>query len=150
MRYLKKKNPMNKIKILMIDDDELIRLYFKDIFWIHGLEGKYEITTAKGPEEAEKILENPETKPDIVFLDLIMPGSGKGNMEASWQTGLGLLKRIKEDKKLEGVKVIIYSSLNDGFIKRQIKKYGAEMHIVKGENLPKEIIDLTEKITQKK
>ena len=32
-----------KLKILLIDDDEMMRIYFRDIFWIHGRGDIYEI-----------------------------------------------------------------------------------------------------------
>lgn len=137
-----------KIKILLVDDDELTRIYFRDIFWIHGFEKKYEILTADGPEEAEKIIQNPQTRPEIIFLDLIMPRS-KGGLELTWETGLNLLKKIKKDPKLKKIKVVVYTGLIDDFVRSQVQQLGAEMYVVKGENLPKDVIELTEKIIQK-
>lgn len=137
-----------KIKILLVDDDELTRMYFRDIFWIHGFEKKYDIFLADGPEEAGKIIQDPKTRPDIIFLDLIMPKS-RGGLELTWETGLNLLKKIKGDPKLKSIKVVVYTGLIDDFVRGQVQQLGAEMYVVKGENLPKDVIELTEKIIQK-
>ena len=59
---------MNKISILLVDDDELILLG-----WQKELETEcYDIRTASSGNEAVELAT--EAKPDIVITDLVMPG----------------------------------------------------------------------------
>src|SRR3990167_5953917 len=104
---------MDRIKILLVDDDEMLRIYFKDIFWIHNLEYKYELTVANNIKKAEEVINNPETCPNIIFLDLVMPIESGGRAIASPEAGLGLLKKIKSDPKLKIIKVIAFSGHNE-------------------------------------
>lgn len=131
----------------MVDDDELIRICFRDIFWIHGLENDYDVLIASGVEEAEKAIWGDEnTRPDIVFLDLIMPRPADGR-ESTWQTGLGLLRKIKEDPKTKDVKVVVYTAIDDDEVRKQVAKFGIETYLVKGDNLPKDLIELLKKLS---
>ena len=45
---------IKKVKILFIESDEMMRIYFRDIFWIYGRNDTYEVTTAASFVEAEK------------------------------------------------------------------------------------------------
>jgi two-component system alkaline phosphatase synthesis response regulator PhoP len=58
----------NKVKILIVDDEELILIAWKKELETEG----YEVRTALNGEEA--IDEAVKEKPDIVITDLIMPG----------------------------------------------------------------------------
>lgn len=138
-----------KIKILLVDDDELIRICFRDIFWIHGLETDYDVLIASGVEEAEKFIWGDRTtKPDIIFLDLIMPRHCNGR-ESTWHTGIDLLKKIKEDPKTKDIKVVVYTAIDDDDVKKQVAEFGIESYLVKGDNLPKDLIDLLKKLNDK-
>ena len=51
-----------KQKILLVDDNELTRIYFREVFWLHGLEYKYDLFMAENIETAETLLEKVETR----------------------------------------------------------------------------------------
>jgi CheY-like chemotaxis protein len=55
------------IKILLIDDDEFIRMLIKDIFWVHG-KGRCQIYAVSSIKEGEEILKKENI--DLIFLDL--------------------------------------------------------------------------------
>ena len=56
-------------RFLVVDDEENIRLLYKEEFQDEG----YDVTVAASAEEAmEKIRQN---KPDIITLDIKMPGT---------------------------------------------------------------------------
>ena len=76
---MEKEKGKKKIKILLIDDDEMMRIYFRDIFWIHGYSDTYEVTMAPSFEEAEKRIMNKDTKPDTIFMDVMIPILGGNN-----------------------------------------------------------------------
>ena len=141
---------MDRIKILLVDDDEMLRIYFKDIFWIHNLEYKYELTVADNIKKAEEIINNPETCPNIIFLDLVMPIKTDGQTITSPQAGLGLLKKIKSDPKLKNIKVIVLSGHGEKTLMNEVKKLGAENYLIKGDNLPKDLVNFIEKIADQK
>lgn len=137
-----------KTKILLVDDDDLIRMYFRDIFWVHGLESQYEILIADGPEQARDLIKNKKTRPNLIFLDLVMPRS-KGGVESTWKTGLELLKFVKTTPDFKDIKAVIYSGINDSFVRKEAEALGATTYLLKGENLPKDIIELTKKLMKK-
>jgi CheY-like chemotaxis protein len=143
----------NKKKILIIDDDEMMRVYFRDIFWIHGRSDTYEVTMASSIPEAEKMISNNEIKPDSIFLDVMMSIKGENNSnDAQINRSLSFVKKIKCDKDLSSTKVIIYSgqkekSIKDAFcIGSDFCESGVDGYIVKGDLMPKEIIDFVDKI----
>jgi len=59
---------MSKPRVLVVDDDKLIRQMLTDALGSAG----YEIQTAGNGEDAFKVL--PTFRPDVVVLDVIMPG----------------------------------------------------------------------------
>ncbi len=128
------------ITILLIDDDAFIRMLVKDIFWVHG-RGKYEVYETENIGEAEKFLE--EKKPDLIFLDLMFPEDGLG-----MTSSLSFLKKIKTNPKTKDIKVIVFSGYPE-FKKEHLKELGAEEFLIKGEQLPKELFEITEKIIKR-
>ena len=85
----------NKTKILIIDDEEDLRLLFKKILTPEG----YSVFTARNGRDGIKI--NQKNDPDVILLDLRMPGIG----------GIETLRRIRE--KDAKVVVIILTGYGD-------------------------------------
>lgn len=136
-----------KIKILFIDSDEMMCIYFRDIFWIHGRSDTYEITMASSLEEAEKKIIDKDTKPDTIFLDIMMadPDKRSGGDEQI-KKNLFFIEKIKKDKDLSSIKIIIFSNKKEESIKNEASELGVDGFLTKGEVMPKEIIDFTDKI----
>ncbi|MBI4159914.1 response regulator [Candidatus Wolfebacteria bacterium] len=132
--------PAVKTKILLVDNDELVQIYFKDIFWIHGLDDKYDIEVVGDIDKAEEIIKNPQTRPRAVFLDLIMPMRKGPRIEDTAEAGISLLKKIKDDPELKSIKVFIFSGYTNETYKDIAKKLGAEDFIVKGQSLPQDLV----------
>lgn len=141
-------NEQKKIKIILVDDDELIRIYFRDIFWIHGLDDKYELKTIDDVKKAEEVIFSPTEMPDIVFLDLVMPIEKEGHTIATPEAGLNLLKKIKGNPQTKNIKVVIFSGHDEKIIQDQVKELGVENYLVKGSSLPKELVDFVENISK--
>lgn len=131
-----------KKKILLIDDNEIVRLMFSNVFWLHGLDDKFDLTTISRTEEAENILSTPTTRPDIVFMGLVMPFTKDGKTETSAEAGFSMLKRIKADPATKSIRVVIFSSFDEGWYREQAVSLGAEMYLKKSESMPQDLINL--------
>ena len=120
---------MKKSKILVVDDEELIRWSLEQNLTGDG----YEVLTAASGEEALKIVR--EEMPDLVFLDLQLPGIG----------GMEVLQKIKEIST--DIIVIIITAL--GIVEMVVKamKLGAFDYINKPFNLD-EVSFIVEKATE--
>ncbi len=138
----------NKIKILLVDDDEMVRIYFRDIFWIHGLDNKYEFSVAENIAKAEKIINDPENRPALMLLDLTMPIEKDGRVSVSPESGLEFLKKIKSSPELKKIKIVVFSGHGEPELQERAKQLGAENYLIKGNNLPMELIEFVEKITR--
>lgn len=132
-----------KFKLLIVDDNEMIRMYLRDIFWVHGLEPRLDITTVDNIEEAfEKASADPA--PDLIILDLSLPL--KFGERPVTEGGFVLLEKLKEANKLEKIKVIIFSGLTEIRFRQRASDLGAQKYLVKDENLPKDIVDYIESL----
>lgn len=120
---------MNKIKVLMIDDNEglidLAHEYFKDSNISIEAEAK------DGIEGLTKIKEEYNNY-DVILLDLIMPH----------KDGMSVLKDLKREKIDVFNKIIVATSYNDPKTIRKISEYGISYFILK----PFEMSDLEDKI----
>lgn len=143
-----KKND-EKIKILLVDDDEFIQIFFKDVFWVHGAQGNYEIQIAPDLAAAKKIIENPEIRPCLIFLDLMLTKS-KEKFSFKGNESIKFLKELKSDKKTKDIIVIVFSGYGDKEIVNSTLASGADDFLVKGEFMPKDLIKITEMILKKK
>ncbi|HOC91167.1 MAG TPA: response regulator [bacterium] len=87
---------MAKSKILIIEDDPTIVSSLTIL-----LKGEYEIDSAKnGAEGLEKV---DSFKPDLIILDLLMPGVD----------GFEVCKQLKQQDKYKGIPVIALSSFTE-------------------------------------
>jgi len=129
-----------KIKILLIDNDPFIRMLVKDIFWVYGRD-RYQILAAESLEKGEEILK--KEKPDLIFLDLVFPKDG-----LETRSSLNFLQEVKSNPKTEDIKVIVFSGYLD--LKEICLNLGAEKFLTKGEYLPKELFELTEKMLRER
>lgn len=130
-----------KKKILLIDDNEIVRIMFSNIFWLHGLDDKYELITCESMDKATTFLENPSTTPDIVFMGLVMPFTKDGKTETSAEAGFSIIRKIKENPAYSKIHIIVFSSYDEEEYREQAMALGAEGFLKKGENMPQDIID---------
>jgi len=124
------------LDILLADDDEDDRLIFRDA--ISEVKVKTKVTMVNdGIQLMEYLRQDDHDLPDIVFLDLNMPRKG----------GIECLKEIRNDEKLRGLSIAIYStSASDQDIEETFVK-GANIYIKKPNDFPTLVRVLSEVIT---
>ncbi len=112
-------------KILIIEDDKFLReLIVKKL-----IKEGYNISEAVDGEEGIKKVK--EEHPDLVLLDLILPGID----------GFEVLSKMKEDADLVSIPVIILSNLGQKEDVEKGLKLGAVDYLIKAHFTPGEIID---------
>ncbi|MDF1548269.1 MAG: response regulator, partial [Bacteroidales bacterium] len=112
------------MKILIVDDEPINLLLLESL-----LKNKYETTSAEnGLEAYNSIVESP---PDIVLLDILMP----------YMDGFETLEKIKTNKNLENIIVIMVTAKVERDDVRKAMQLGADDYI-------KKPIDATELYTK--
>lgn len=111
--------------ILIIEDDKFLReLIAQKLF-----KEEYNVSEAIDGEEGIKKIK--EEKPDLVLLDLILPGID----------GFEVLSQIKENSSLVQIPVIILSNLGQKEDVEKGLKLGAVDYLIKAHFTPGEIIE---------
>lgn len=114
-----------KMKILLIEDD----VFMIELLSHELVQSGFEIAVAQtGAEGVEKY--NSE-KPDMILLDLILPG----------EHGFDVLRTIRKTSDGAKVKVIVLSNLSGNKDKEDAKRLGVIDYLVKANNELPEIID---------
>lgn len=102
-------------KVLVIDDEENIRLLYKEELKDMG----YQVTVAATAEEAMEKIER--DKPDIITLDIKMPG----------MDGIEFMRKLKEEKN--EIPVILCSAF--GRYKQDFRVWASDAYVVKSADL---------------
>ncbi|MDD5750255.1 MAG: response regulator [Candidatus Pacebacteria bacterium] len=122
-------------KILIVEDDKFLReLMVRKLSTEQG----FEVSSTVDGESGLKTMK--EIKPDLVLLDLILPGIG----------GFEVLARMKDDISLASVPVIILSNLGQQDDVEKGLKLGAVDYMVKAHFTPNEIIEKVRQVLAKK
>lgn len=112
-------------KILIVEDDKFLRELVARKLSSEG----FEIFEAVDGEEGIK--KTKEEKPDLVLLDLILPGID----------GFEVLSKIKEEQELSSIPVIVLSNLGQREEVERGMKLGAADYLIKAHFTPGEIIE---------
>lgn len=112
-------------KILIVEDDKFLRELIAQKLIKEG----YDIAEAVDGEKGIKSVK--EEKPDLILLDLILPGID----------GFEVLAEIKEDPVLSQIPVIILSNLGQKDDIERGLKIGAVDYLIKAHFTPGEIIE---------
>jgi CheY-like chemotaxis protein len=117
-------------RVLLVDDDqedrEIFAGFFSEQFSSIILDQVHDTTAA-----LRSLIKHP--RPDLIFLDLIMPGAD----------GIECLTKLKANRSTRNIPVVLYSSSTSEMDRKLSIKIGAMAFINKTSN----IHSLTEKIT---
>lgn len=114
-----------KVLLIIVEDDQL----FRDLMTLKlNIENFTVIEAADGEEGIKKIKEE---KPDLVLLDVMLPGVD----------GFGVLEAIRKDPALSKIKVFFLSNFDTKEDIEKGMKLGATDYLIKSQNTPADIID---------
>jgi len=119
-------------KILVVEDDKFLRELISQKL---SREGYTVIEAIDGEKGIESIKEN---VPDIVLLDLILPGID----------GFEVLAKMKSDPNLANIAVIILSNLGQKDDIEKGMEMGANDYLIKAHFTPGEIIEKIQSIVK--
>lgn len=117
-------------KILIVEDDKFLRELISQKLLKEG----YEIDSAIDGEEGVKKIK--ETKPNLVLLDLILPGID----------GFEVLSQMKTEPSVSSIPVIILSNLGQKEDVERGLKLGAVDYLIKAHFTPGEIVEKIKEI----
>ncbi|UCG81759.1 MAG: response regulator [Desulfobacterales bacterium] len=117
-------------KILIVDDEEKVRKLVEVTLSV----GKLEILHASSGNEALKIAR--ETKPDLILLDIMMPGK---------LDGFDVCRLLKKDPDTQDIYVIMLTAKGQQADKERGLAMGADDYFVKPFS-PMELMDKIDKV----
>lgn len=117
-------------KILVVDDDFTQRDLYADLFTSAG----FEVVIANDGQDALEKTAN--FHPDLLFTGISMPGL----------TGFELIEKLRANKTLESLQVIIFSHLNRDADREHAMKLPNTKFMVKGYDSPGEILKYVREI----
>lgn len=112
-------------KILIVEDDKFLR----ELITQKLIKEDFEVSEAIDGEEGIRKIK--EEKPDLILLDLILPGID----------GFEVLSQMKKESTLASIPVIILSNLGQKDDVEKGLKMGAVDYLIKAHFTPGEIID---------
>lgn len=113
-----------KNKILLIEDDDSIRLMYQEELTRNG----FEVLACITAEDGLKALEQGVF--DLVLLDIMLPGIN----------GLEALKQIRQNPKTKDIKVVLLTNLGQEAIIKQGFELGAVGFLIKFAYNPDQIV----------
>lgn len=116
---------MTQRTILVVDDEPFI---CRSLTYILR-KGDYRVLEARDGEEGLAMIR--EQKPDLVFLDVMMPKLD----------GFGVTKQVRADAALDAVKIVLLTARGQEGDKADGKQAGATEHLTKPFS-PSRILDL--------
>ncbi|MCL5435814.1 MAG: response regulator [Patescibacteria group bacterium] len=120
---------LNPKKILVVEDEPSILKAVVEVLGMHG----YQVFSATDGEHGLALAS--EVKPDLVLLDLILPG----------KNGFEVLKELKSTVGLSDIPVIISSNLGDEEEVQQGLKLGAADYLIKADYDLDEVVKIVAK-----
>ena len=123
---------VKEAKVLIVDDESFIRLLIEQALEELEDEGVSLLTAEDGAEALETI---EREKPDLVFLDVMMPQ----------MNGFDVCRAVKRDLNLEGVYVVMLTAKGQEIDKQRGAEVGADLYMTKPFD-PDELLSLAEKV----
>lgn len=115
---------MDKKKILLVEDDQLLASVYKDRLDLEGFDTFW-------VENGEKALARAlEYQPDLILLDVMMPRV----------SGFEVLDILRNTKETAHMKIIMLTALSQDKNKQQAKDLGADDYLVKSQVVMNDVV----------
>jgi CheY-like chemotaxis protein len=111
-------------KVLLIEDDP----FMVDIYSKKLREASFEFDVAEDGREALKKIEQ---MPDLILLDIILPGID------GWE----ILEKVKGDPQLKSIPVFVLSNLGQKSEVEKALKLGADKYLIKANFTPSQVVE---------
>jgi DNA-binding response OmpR family regulator len=121
--------------ILLVEDDPFLSKIYKEKLSQAG----YKVRNVGAVKPALELIK--EEKPDMILLDILLVGNLNGYV---------VLEKVKEDKNLQDIIVVMLSNLSDPKEKIKAKDLGADEYIIKIVNTPEDVLETISYIFKKK
>jgi CheY-like chemotaxis protein len=102
-------------RILIVDDEAFIRLYLEEVLADEG----HDVMSARDGAEALRLLRTAGITPDLILLDLMMPG----------MNGWEFRKAQAADPVLAGIPVVVVSGAGD--VQAEAARLGVKGYVTK-------------------
>lgn len=117
--------PDDKTKVLLVEDDKMII----DMYTLKFTQEGYNVIQAENGKDGLALAK--KEVPDIILLDIILPK----------MDGFTVLKKLKEDKNLADIPVVLLTNLGqDGDVKKGLE-LGANDYLIKANFTPSQVVD---------
>jgi len=116
--------------VYLVDDDR----FLLDLYAVKFKNAGHDVTVFSTGEDLIAALKKEDAKmPDVILLDLIMPGIG----------GFGALEAIRKENLAKGAKIIILSNQGNDSDLEKAKKLSVDGYIIKASAIPSEVLSET-------
>ena len=105
-------------KVLIVDDEDHLRMLIEQALEDLEDDGVELITASNGEEALQMIVEE---KPNLVFLDVMMPK----------MNGIEVCRQVKQELKLKDVYIIILTAKGQELDKKKGEEVGADLYMTK-------------------
>ena len=119
------------LDILFVDDDK----FLLDMYAVKFSKNGFEVHTKENSEEALKMLRD-GAKPDIILLDVVMPG----------MDGIELLSNIRKEKLAKDAVIIMLTNQGLSDDVARAKELNVDGYIIKATTIPSEVLLEVQKI----
>lgn len=120
------KAPARLRRVLVVDDSEATAKILEAELKAKG----YEVLTARSAEDGTRIILNKKTRPDLVLLDVRMPGVD----------GESFCRFIKKNSLFSGIRVVLCSAMEEPELKAAAIAAGADGYVRKDSVIAAEIL----------
>tara|TARA_B100001964_G_scaffold229788_1_gene282515 strand:- start:982 stop:1362 length:381 start_codon:yes stop_codon:yes gene_type:complete len=117
--------PDKKIKILLVEDEEMLANMYETKFKNEGFDIEKALNGEDGLKKAKEML------PDFILLDIIMPK----------MDGFAVLKSLKKDEKTKNIPVMLLTNLGQEEDIQRGEELGGVGYLVKANTTPADVVD---------
>lgn len=114
-------------RVYLVDDDR----FLLDLYSVKFRSAGHEVSVFGSGEDLLTALRKDETaSPDVILLDLIMPGIG----------GFEALETIRKENLAKNAKIVILSNQGQDSDIERAKQFSADGYIIKASAIPSEVL----------